>query len=147
MKPELIDVLLKLMGASYHLYYRAHAFHWNVLGSNFHQYHDFFGEVADAVYAPVDDIAENVRKLSGFPPANFPELLSLVPVSASTATDAMDQMSELQQLNAMMGEMFRQAIRVADDNDEPAISNFLQERLDYHQKLNWKLTSLLTYTV
>ncbi|MFN9112909.1 MAG: ferritin-like domain-containing protein [Bacteroidota bacterium] len=46
-----------------------------------------------------------------------------------------------------MIELLREAIKVADEEDEPAISNFLQERLDAHQKLNWKLTALVTYTV
>lgn len=147
MKESIMNVLLQLMGLSYHLYYRAHAFHWNVMGSNFQQYHDFFGEVYEGVFGSIDDIAENARKLGAFPTPNFPTLLQYVQVDDTDASDATEQLANLKELNTTMIAQLRKAITVADEGDEPAISNFLQERLSYHQKLDWKLTALLAYTV
>jgi len=147
MKESLINRLLQVMAMSYHIYYRAHAFHWNIVGSNFQQYHDFFGDVYESVFSPIDDIAENVRKLGAFPSANLNETLQLVDVEKSDASDEETMLRNLLAINQDMIELLREAIKVADEEDEPAISNFLQERLDAHQKLNWKLTALVTYTV
>lgn len=142
-----MNVLLRVMSMSYHLYYRAHAFHWNVVGSDFHQYHEFFGEVYEAVFGSIDDIAENIRKLGGFPSPNLETILKYVSISDTDANEASEQLDVLKNMNSEMVDLLREAIRVADEGDEPAISNFLQERLSYHQKLDWKLTSILAYTV
>jgi len=71
----------------------------------------------------------------------------LVNVEKSDASDEETMLRNLLAINQDMIELLREAIKVADEEDEPAISNFLQERLDAHQKLNWKLTALVTYTV
>jgi len=117
------------------------------MGSNFQQYHDFFGEVYEGVFGSIDDIAENARKLGAFPTPNLPTLLQYVQVDDTDASDATEQLANLKELNTTMIAQLRKAITVADEGDEPAISNFLQDRLSYHQKLDWKLTALLAYTV
>jgi starvation-inducible DNA-binding protein len=147
MKQELIAALNRMMAISYHMYYRAHAAHWNVVGSNFPQYHDFFGDIYEQVFEPIDDYAENIRKLGGFPPMNFVELLTMFDgvVGAFSSTDAMDMMANIKSINDTLITALREGITVADESDEPAISNFLQDRLSAHQKLDWKLTSTLLY--
>lgn len=39
-------------------------YHWNIEGQNFHQYHEFFKEIYEDLFAQVDVLAEYVRKLT-----------------------------------------------------------------------------------
>jgi starvation-inducible DNA-binding protein len=41
-------------------------YHWNVLGPDFGEYHEFFGELYEDVESSVDPLAENILK-AGFP--------------------------------------------------------------------------------
>ena len=56
------------------MYYKAHQFHWNVEGSDFTQYHEFFGDLYTDVYDSIDPIAENLRKLDEYAPVSLDEL-------------------------------------------------------------------------
>jgi starvation-inducible DNA-binding protein len=143
---EVIMKLNSLLALVYHMYFRAHAAHWNVTGPNFPQYHDFFGSIYETVFGEADDIAEEIRKLDSKPPMDLRSLLELAEVAQSEATDAIGYMEEIQALNDQIMDVLRETIRFADRDNEPATSNFLQDRLSAHQKIAWKLRSTLEYT-
>jgi starvation-inducible DNA-binding protein len=137
-----------LLANVYVLYYRMHSTHWNVVGSNFPQYHSFLGELYDEVFDSIDDIAEELRKLDGFPPMDFMELLksSTIPTgSAIVHSDVMDMMADIEDANSKISDELRSMIKLADANDEPSTGNFLQDRLSAHLKIAWKLKSTLVY--
>lgn len=140
----LVDKLTNVLACTFYLYYKAHAIHWNVIGPLFYQYHDFFGHVYENIHSSVDAIAEHVRALGAFAPANLNTLSRYhtdsveMRESDSIASMIMQFSTENQKLIALL----REAIETADTSGEPAVSNFLQDRLDYHQKLQWMITAL-----
>jgi starvation-inducible DNA-binding protein len=137
-----------LLANVYVLYYRMHSTHWNVVGSNFPQYHSFLGELYDEVFDSIDDIAEELRKLDGFPPMDFVELLKLstIPTGNSIVhSNITDMMLDIEDANEKIATELRSMIKLADENDEPSTGNFLQDRLSAHLKIAWKLKSTLMY--
>lgn len=145
---ELTSKLKVILADVYVLYYRLHAAHWNVIGLNFPQYHDFFGDLYGEVLGSADDIAEEVRKLDETLPMSINELLEMSSIPAGTAdseSDATDMMIDAQEANNILIAEFREGIKIADEVNEPATGNFLQDRLSAHQKIAWKLRSTITY--
>lgn len=145
---ELVAKLKVILSNTYVLYYRMHAAHWNVVGTNFPQYHSFLGDLYDEVFDSVDDIAEHVRKLDDTLPMSLSDLLEITSVPAGTAdadADPIDMMIDIQEANNILIAELRDGIKLADDAGEPAVGNFLQDRLGAHQKIAWKLRSTITY--
>jgi len=141
---ELIQALKQLLGTTYAFYIRAQGCHWNVEGSNFPQYHDFFATIYTEVYGAIDPMAENIRKLGSFAPASlrrFAELSSIPEdVKISTARSMLDQ---LLSDNAVVLDSIVVAYDLAEANGQHSISNFLADRQDAHQKHAWMISSAL----
>lgn len=115
--------------------------HWNVRGTDFHQYHDLFGDVYDDVYGSIDPLAESIRKLGGFPKTLSAMLGAAVIQDDSTATAASDLASDLMGKNAMLVEMYKKAFDLANTANEQGIADFCASRIDMHQKWDWQLSS------
>jgi DNA-binding ferritin-like protein len=65
------------------------------------------------------------------------------PVDPATEDDALPAMiTQLKATNDLIITTLRQGISQA--TAEPAVQNFLQDRLMYHQKLGWMLTAILS---
>jgi starvation-inducible DNA-binding protein len=54
---ELVEKMKVLLADAFTMYVRAHGYHWNVIGSDFPQYHDFFGDLYQEIHGSVDVIA------------------------------------------------------------------------------------------
>ena len=115
--------------------------HWNVRGTDFHQYHDLFGDVYDDVYSSIDPLAENIRKLGGFPKTLGAMVASAAIQDDSTATDAPGLASDLMAKNAALVDMYKKAFDLANAANEQGVADFCAGRIDMHQKWAWQLSS------
>jgi starvation-inducible DNA-binding protein len=140
----LIEQLRTILGTNFGLYFKAHSFHWNVEGPNFIQYHEFLGDFYDSVWQQTDEIAEKLRMLGVYAPVNLTRIhnLSDVEENDSILSDR-EMFMNLNESNDRYIVHLRAGIVAADDAQEPAISNFLQELLDKHQKHSWMLKSII----
>ena len=131
-----------ILGTNFGLYFKAHTFHWNVEGPNFAEYHGFLGTFYEAVYDQTDAIAEHIRALGSYAPTTLARMMELSKVYDLVAIPApLIMMSELAQDNDKYIIELRAGIALADEADEPAVGNFLQDILDAHQKHGWMLKS------
>lgn len=142
---ELVNQLRIVLSNTFTMYYKAHVMHWNVEGADFPQYHDFFGKVYDELFDALDPIAEHMRFLGAKVPATMASLHEVATITDTMTEDAdfATLVEDFQTANNGTIETIRQAIATAESNNEPAVGNFLQERLGAHQKLGWMLRSLL----
>jgi starvation-inducible DNA-binding protein len=141
---QLIEQLKVILGTNFGLYLKAHNYHWNVEGSNFPQYHSFLDVFYNAVWAQSDDIAEHIRRLNAYAPGSFTRFIELSAVEeATTVPDARTMFSQLYEDNEKYITQLRAGIVVAEQANEPAVSNFLQDLLGAHQKQGWMLRSTL----
>jgi starvation-inducible DNA-binding protein len=140
MNDELINALKKVMADTFVMYYKAHASHWNVEGSNFPQYHEFLNDLYNELWASVDDIAEKIRQLGGYAPSSLSELLSHTMISENTGTlSAIEYFSKLVDANNLVLASLLMAYKEAESATEIGVSNFLQDRVMAHQKHGWML--------
>jgi starvation-inducible DNA-binding protein len=140
---KLIEQLKVILGTNFGLYFKAHSFHWNVEGSDFVQYHKFLGKLYEQVFNNTDLIAEKIRALGSYAPTTLPRMLELSDIpDTENIPSALAMLSQLKQDNDRFIVHLRAGIVAAEQADEPAIGNFLQDILDQHQKHAWMLRSL-----
>jgi len=143
MKQQLIDQMKVILGTNFGLYFKSHTFHWNIEGPNFNDYHAFLGAFYTAVFANTDFIAEKIRMLDAYAPTSLSRMLELSDIQdTDSIPPALVMLSQLKSDNDRFIIHLRAGIAAADQADEPAIGNFLQDLLDQHQKHAWMLSSI-----
>ena len=141
---ELIEQLKVILGTNFALYLKSHNYHWNIEGNNFPQYHDFLNNFYNEVFLQNDPIAEHIRYLDSYAPGSFSRFMELSAVEDSTTVpDPLTMMITLKDDNDKYIMQLRAGIILAEQADEPAVSNFLQELLGAHQKKAWMLRSTI----
>ena len=139
----LIEQLKTILGTNFALYLKAHGYHWNVEGSNFPQYHAFLDTYYNSVFGQLDPIAEHIRALNSYAPGSIARMLELADIQESTnIPDGLAMMRDLASDNDRFIIHLRAGIVAAENANEPAVGNFLQDILDTHQKHGWMLRSI-----
>ena len=139
---QLIEQLKTILGTTFGLYFKAHSYHWNVEGPDFAQYHEFLGNFYESVYGNVDSIAEHIRALNSYAPVSLSRMLELSDIEETNSIPtALAMIVDLKTDNERYMIHLRAGIEAADQANEPAVGNFLQDILDQHQKHGWMLRS------
>ena len=140
----LLDELKKEHADAFTFYLKAHFYHWNVEGSDFPQYHDFLQNLYQEVFASIDSLAELIRTLDSYAPGTLTRLKELTTIEETDdVPDAKTMMTRLLQENNILRASLLTAYTTADTTGEVGISNFLQDRIQAHEKHSWMLRSIL----
>ena len=140
----LIDELKKVHADAFTFYLKAHFYHWNVEGSDFPQYHDFLQNLYQEVFASIDSLAELIRTLDSYAPGTLTRLKELTTIEETDdVPDARTMITRLLQENNILRASLLTAYTTADTTGEVGISNFLQDRIQAHEKHAWMLRSIL----
>lgn len=143
--PDLSEELNELLANVVSFYFKAHGAHWNVMGTDFAEYHALFAEIYEDAYGSIDPIAENVRKL-GKPALSGLSRFALtaeMPETAEGVTEARALAIEILAANEILLEELSEAFNCAVMHNQQGIANYLAERIDAHQKWKWQLSSSL----
>ena len=141
---KLIEQLKTILGTNFGLYFKAHSFHWNIAGPNFNDYHAFLGAFYTQVWNNRDLIAEKIRALGAYALTGLDGMLELCDIQDNeNIPTAIGMLTQLKSDNDRYIIHLRAGIVLAEQAGEPAVSNFLQEILDQHQKQAWFLSSLI----
>jgi starvation-inducible DNA-binding protein len=142
---KLIEQLKVLQATAFSLYLKTHNFHWNVTGPNFSEYHAFFGEFYAAVWASVDLYAEHNRTLDTFVPGSLARFADLTKIADETnVPSASGMLSKLYADNEIMIQELYVAHDIASAAKKYGIVNFLEDRIDFHDKMHWQLKSFIS---
>lgn len=140
---ELIEKSKQCLANTFVFYMKAHSYHWNVIGSDFPQLHDFFGELYTELWAALDAIAENIRTLDSFAPSTLGRMIELSDVKEDEKIPVATKMvKNLIDANDILIKCMTECYEMAEKEKEFAISNFLQDRLTAHAKHKWMLKAL-----
>ena len=139
----LADQLKITQADAFVLYLKAHFYHWNIEGPNFPQYHDFLQNLYQDVFASVDTIAELIRTLDVYAPGTLSRFQSLTTLEESDVIpDAMTMIKNIVEQNTLMLETLKKAYSMAEEEKQIGIANFLQDRIQAHEKHGWMLRSI-----
>lgn len=144
-KPELVNALAIALSDSIVLSLKIQGAHWNVMGPDFAQYHEFFQEIYEDVYSAVDPLAENMRKLGATAPSKLVEFARLTNVEDTEVGCMCGQLAkDIEIANSVVLEHLKKTFKVADMFDEQGIADFIAGRIDMHHKWDWQLKATTT---
>jgi starvation-inducible DNA-binding protein len=137
---QLVQQMKVVLGSSFAFYLKAHNFHWNIEGPNFPQYHSFLDGLYNEVWEAVDAIAEHIRALDAYAPGSLGRFSQLSVVDDQiNIPNARAMFSELESDNQKVIAELTKAYVLAEKENKPGLSNFMQDRIDIHSKHGWML--------
>ena len=143
---KLIQAMKIAFASEFNFYLKTHAYHWNVQGADFSQYHELFGNIYEEVYGAIDVFAENIRKLDALVEVDSINQRSLIELPQDNLLDIPAMVQVLLGDNDKMVKLFAMVYKMAEDGGEYGLANFLAERQDAHRKHGWMLRSSLKGT-
>ena len=139
----LIDQLKVTQADAFTLYLKAHYYHWNIEGPDFPQYHDFLSDLYQDVHSSVDAIAELIRTMDSYAPGTLARFLALTTIEETEIVpDARTMMVNLRVENTKMLDTLKKAYEMAEEEEQIGIANYLQDRVQAHEKHGWMLRSI-----
>jgi len=137
---ELIEKLKVVLADTFTMYMRTHGYHWNVIGSDFPQYHEFFGDLYEELHGAVDDIAEQLRQINSFAPGTLQRMVELSTIPEDEKIPQASKMiTNLIAANDVVITDLIDAYKASEAAGEYGLSNFLQDRMMAHKKHGWML--------
>lgn len=141
---EITNPLKVAFADTYAFYIKAQNYHWNVEGPMFPMYHDFFGKIYEEVGGAIDQFAEEIRAAGAYAPAALRRFAELSSIEDEVLIIGASQMvATLYADNAKVLGSLTIARNAADNAAAHGLVNFLEERLDVHQKHAWMLRSTM----
>ncbi len=137
---EVINPLKIAFADTYAFYVKAQNYHWNVEGPMFAMYHDFFGKIYEEVGGAIDQFAEEIRAQNAYAPGAFSRFSELTNIRDEVLIIKPETMvATLFADNAIVLASLQRARDEADKYGQNGLVNFIEERLDQHNKHAWML--------
>jgi starvation-inducible DNA-binding protein len=139
----IIEGLTGVLADTFVLYYKTHAYHFNVEGEDFREYHLMFEDQYNELWKAVDEIAERVRTLDAYAPVSLKSLLGQASLkeSGQNIRDARQMAKDLADDHEEISQSLAKIINLADDANDLATADLLTQRLGSHEKTAWMLRS------
>jgi len=140
----LSDSLKILLASTQSFAIKSQNFHWNIEGSNFPQYHQFYDTLYQDVNETIDKIAEYIRILGSYTPGSLQRYGELTVIPDQTKIPRAELMffetlQDIDKINQLVVEMFDQAT----EERQQGIANFMAELQDLYGKKAWFIRSIL----
>lgn len=136
----LVDTGKVALADTFAFYLKAHNYHWNVEGENFNDLHAFFATIYTDAWEATDAIAEHLRTLDTYVPGSFGRFKELATIEDETKVpNARTMISRLEADNRKVIASLTTAFKDAESEQKVGFANFLQDRIDIHEKHGWML--------
>jgi starvation-inducible DNA-binding protein len=141
---EFYKQLYKVQATLFHLFQKTWVYHWNVVGSDFYQLHQLFGEQYEFMFGEVDKISEHIRYFSikALGPLTQIKTESEI-LDANMNSTSMEMVSDLLKDNEKLIQILAATNKMAEENDQPQTANLIQQIMEDHGKFVWMLRSML----
>ncbi|QVL57938.1 MAG: DNA starvation/stationary phase protection protein [Simkaniaceae bacterium] len=144
-REKICEILHKLLASSYTLYLKTQNYHWNVTGPHFHALHLLFQSQYEELAISVDEIAERIRALGFFPSGSFEAFKKLTLISEETRfPEATEMLQKLLADHESLIQFLRKNFPIIEGEGDSATADFINKRLEVHEKTSWMLRSTLS---
>jgi starvation-inducible DNA-binding protein len=124
------------------LFQKTWVYHWHIVGPDFKQIHDLFGEQYLAIQEEVDRISEHMRFLGIKPVSSLSRVIEVSGVGeAKSNIDAMEMIRDLLDDHKKLVGMFDSAAVEAENQKSRGTVNLLDDLNEAHGKFIWMLRS------
>jgi starvation-inducible DNA-binding protein len=140
----LSDNLKVLLASTQSFAIKTQNFHWNVEGSNFPQYHEFFNTMYEDVSDTIDTIAEYIRILNHYTPGSLTRYAELTIIEDQTKIPRaelmfIESLMDCEKMTQLVTAMFDEAT----EERQQGIANYMAELQDLYGKKAWFIRSVL----
>jgi starvation-inducible DNA-binding protein len=140
---ELIQQMKELLADTFAFRLKTQYYHWNIEGPDFAQYHKFLGKLYEEIDSAVDETAEKIRSLNSYAPGSFQRYLELATIQCDdNIIPAVEMLDRVKIDNDVLRNKLKQVRNKAEASGEFGLVNFLEGRLDAHDKHAWMLKAL-----
>lgn len=143
--PEMAEKLAHLLADVVSAKFVLHGYHWNVLGPDFGEMHEFFATLYQDVDSSVDGLAENILKV-GYPaPYLLPDFCDLTCIKEDRLDGTSSQFMLQSSLRVVesLYDCHMGAFKVAEQCDLQGLMDFLAARIDMYAKWKWQIKAYL----
>lgn len=142
---DLVVALTAVLAETSIVYYKTHAFHWNVEGSTFYSIHLMLDTFYKTLWESLDEIAERIRALGGKAPVSYKELLGNASMTEADATPAPHVMVKILRDDYLsLAQKILETASFADKQSDLVTSNMMTEKATFLEKAAWMLHSSFT---
>lgn len=120
-------------------------YHWNVLGPDFGEYHEFFATLYEDAEGSVDPLAENILKSGFAAPYLLTDFLELSTIKEQRldGTSPKFMLDSALRVNSEVLSCHMDAFQIANECNEQGVADFLAQRIDTLKKWNWQIKAYL----
>lgn len=137
---RLTQIISQLLADNVALGFKAHGYHWNIESDDFHQFHEFFGDIYSDFNGVTDTYAEWIRMLKSYAPYRLTDFFDLSTISEPVIVGDPDAMLvDLYNYIERHIEDLKEAINVATQANEHGLVDFLAGRQAASQKWCWQI--------
>lgn len=142
----MIKILTMLLCDEYLLATKTKKYHWNVVGSDFNELHEFFEEQYKELDGAVDEIAERIRALGGQAVGTLVEFSENARLKEDPGIypDAQTMIANLLDSHESAIRTLREDVDAADEKfHDMGTNDFLIDMMRKHEKMAWMLRAYL----
>ena len=141
---ELYQSLHKAQTTLFCLMQKTWVYHWNVIGSDFFQLHEAFGEQYTTMQGELDRLTEHMRYLRMKAIAQISRVVETSEISDASAnpTDKL-MVSQLLADNKKMIEILTSVVQESEKTKQHTTSSIAEDLMETHGKFVWMLRSYL----
>lgn len=141
-----MDTLYKLLSDTqaslFVLFQKTWVYHWHIVGPDFKQIHDLFGEQYEAIQEEVDRISEHMRFLNAKPVGPLSRVVEVSKVGeAKSNISEMEMIRDLLDSHKTIITMLDDAAIEAEKQKSRGTINLLDDLNEAHGKFIWMLRS------
>jgi starvation-inducible DNA-binding protein len=136
---DVSQMLNSLLASSVHFYFIYKNYHWNLISSDFYQYHMLFDKHASEIFETIDKIAERIRQMGEITEGNLMEYASL-----SFLVGEFAQIKDLDQVLSHLADSHDKTIAEIEstvdfcsESKDFATADLLTSFLESHQQMRW----------
>jgi starvation-inducible DNA-binding protein len=141
-----IDLLNRDLANSYLLLIKTKKFHWDVVGPQFRSLHQLWEEHYQTLTETIDQIAERVRTLGGFPVGTAQGFLEYgsIKEQSDTIPLATEMVSQLVDDHELIIRGLREHVdRCSEEFHDEGTADFLTGLMEGHEEMAWMLRSFI----
>ena len=139
---NLYKLLSDTQASLFVLFQKTWVYHWNVVGSEFYQFHKVFGEQYETMFEEIDRLTEHMRYLKIKPVSTFKRIIEVSQVEeANSSLDAMGMVNDLIKCNQQIITLLGQVAEEAEAQKSRGTTNLVDDLNESHGKFIWMLRS------
>ena len=141
-----MEKLYKLLSDSqatlFMLFQKTWVYHWNVVGSEFYQFHKVFGKQYEIMFDEIDRLTEHMRYLNIKPVSTLTRITEVSHIlESNNKLDDMGMVRDLLSDNETLIRILNETAKEAESQDQRGTVNLLEDLIEKHGKSVWMLRS------